>query len=72
MATNNLKGKTDLDNDAKENLTGAGHVQQNSTIHVEGDAIAKVGGQVNGGVVAQSGNRVQAENQDNPESSRDA
>jgi|GEM_PF-3697978 len=68
MATNNLKGKPNLDNDAKENLIGSRPVQQDSTLHVTGDVNDKAGGQVNGGVVANSGNRVQAENQNGPES----
>lgn len=69
MTANNLKGTGDSPNgDSKENLTSAKQVQQDPSIHINGTPVAKTGGQVIGGVIANSGDRIQAENQNGPES----
>jgi hypothetical protein len=71
MTASNLKGTTDsFDGNSKENLASEGQVKHESTVDVNGTLDAKTGGQMNGGVVVQSGNRVEAENQNKPESSQ--
>ena len=60
MATNNLKETSDsFDDDSKEIPANLGSVQHDSTVHIN----AKTGGQVIGGVSANTGNRTQAENE---------
>ncbi len=63
MAANNVKKTADLSNiNAKES--------QDTTLQTNGATNIKTGGQMSGGVVAQSGNRsIQTENQKGPESS---
>jgi len=63
MAANNLNGTTNsLDGELKENLTDTRQVQQDSDEGLD----AKTGGQVKGGVVASSGDRMQDENESGP------
>ncbi|HTA61610.1 MAG TPA: hypothetical protein VK835_04110 [Bacteroidia bacterium] len=64
MATNNLKGTDDsFDDNSKDSQTNLGSVQHDSTVHINGAINAKTGGQMNGGVVINTGDRKQAENE---------
>ena len=64
MTKTNLNGTPDaFDGEAKEEQPH----QNLTTTHVNGALAAKTGGQMNGGVVVQSGNREQSENENGPE-----
>jgi hypothetical protein len=68
MTTNNAKDPSNLpDGELKENVNNASHVQPDSTIDVTGAVNAKTGGQLNGGITASSGNRMQAANEEGTE-----
>ncbi len=62
MAANNLKKTTKpLNGNLKENPINEELAQQSSPMHTTGALDATTGGQVKGGVTAQSGNRMAAE-----------
>lgn len=64
MATNNTKGTPDNN---KTNPTGPKPTHLDNHLQVEGDANAKTGGQVNGGIIIQSGNRTVEESGTQPQ-----
>ncbi|HKC66588.1 MAG TPA: hypothetical protein VKG26_00020 [Bacteroidia bacterium] len=65
MSTNNLDGvPTNRPNGSAEQTSHDSIPQVNGTLD------AKTGGQMNGGVIMNTGNRIQAENQEGTESSQ--
>jgi hypothetical protein len=62
MAANNLKNASNLLNEnLEENLSNENLIQPNTTMHTAIPLEAKTGGQLNGGVVAQSAGRMAAD-----------
>ncbi|HXD92309.1 MAG TPA: hypothetical protein VNX01_03810 [Bacteroidia bacterium] len=65
MATNNTKSTPNsLDGEFKENVDNASQVPHDSTPNINEPLAAVTGGQVKGGVVAQSAGRMESENED--------
>jgi hypothetical protein len=68
MTTNNSKSTPNsLDGEFKENVSNVSQVPHDSTIDVNAMAVAKTGGQLNGGVTASSAGRMQATNEEGTE-----
>ena len=68
MATNNSKvTPNSLDGEFKENVNNASQVPHDSTTHVNETLAAATGGQVKGGVVVSTGERIQTADEERTE-----